>query len=117
MGQGFDPFWSEFRKALLAGDEAKLRRLSAPVVRSHGELDDDPKLEVAAAGIKASLDRLVADPGEAEPGRSMRDLLNSDDPGAPVPEEPATYRRVGPLVFEEGAGGWRLTEIYRGPDG
>lgn len=113
----FDGFWTSFRRAMLAGDAAAIRRHSADVVRSNGELDDDEMLDLPARDVPPLLARLLADPSEVEAdGRSLRQVLESARPGTEDPNDSPSFRRVGPLVFERTNGTWRLTQVYRGPD-
>lgn len=112
-----DAFWTAFRQAALAGDAATLTRLSAPVVEEHGELDDDPVQRVPARDVPARVAALLASPEEVDAsGVPLADALKQARPPAAVQDDAPDFRRVGPLVFERGANGWRLTQMYRGPD-
>lgn len=106
-------FWTKFTKAALANDAATIQSLSAPVVQQHGTLDDDPIVKLRGPAIAKAVAKLLASTEEAGPsGKSLRQMMSDGALPPRDPQQPATYYRVGDLVFEQGASGWRLTQLY-----
>lgn len=115
--EDFNGFWTRFRAAALAGDAAGLRALSAPVVVSRGEMDDDPELKLAPAKVPAAVKALMDKPDGADPqGRTLRQIVRSKVRFQPSEFDSPDQQRVGDLEFQRGRAGWRLTAVYRGPD-
>lgn len=114
---GFQAFWQDFRRAVLAGDMAAVTRMSRLPVASHGELDDEPVLRLSASRLPPAFRRLLRRVDDPATGRSVLDRIRDTpqpriDPRNAVPGQV----RVDDLVFERGRDGWRLTTLYRGPD-
>jgi len=111
-------FWDQFRQAALAGDAARIQSLSAAIVEQHGTLDDDPVVKLRGPAIARAVVKVLANPEEVDAtGKSLRAIMESGAAPVPDPQQPPTYYRIGNLVFEKGAKGWQLTQLYVEADG
>lgn len=108
----FAASWDAFRAAALAGDAARLRAMSRPVVISHGTLDDDPVRRLTPATVPGAVAALVAAPDDDADGKPLRETLAAKK----VTVMTNGQRQVGPFVFASGPKGWQLAELYRNPD-
>lgn len=114
VAEPFATFWHRFRKAALASDTRGIVAESAPRVITHGILDDDLKEEIAAEAVPALVGQLLASDERFEASdRSLREGMVSGDIPDPVAGEPKDQRRIGPFVFHQVDGRWRLSEVYR----
>lgn len=115
--ESLEGFWTRFRAAALAGDDAAIRALSAPVVLQNGLLDDTPVVRLPVARVPEVIARIMLLPnGFDAAGRTHRALLEATPTPKRDPVQPRNYHRFGDLVFEHGDGGWRLTELFYEPD-
>lgn len=115
--ESLESFSMRFRAAALAGDAAAIRSLSASVVLQRGILDDTPVVRLPASRVPAVLAKVLrTSDGIDDANRTQRELLEATPVPTRDPEQPADYHRFGDLVFERGATGWRLTEVYFEPE-
>lgn len=113
----FQSFWGRFRAAALAGDEATLTLLSAPVVTGHGELDDDASKKLTSAQLPAAIAKLLANATPLDgAGHTQRTLFEGKSTITPRDLDSPKQERIGNFVFKSGRMGWRLTDLYVGDD-
>lgn len=110
----FSTFWNEFRAALLAGDETRLKSLTRFPLATRGPLDSDPVVAITSAGFPALLDRALAqDPGMREETDTLRAYVErTQTPPAKALGTSGATARVASFAFERVDGRWRLTMIY-----
>jgi hypothetical protein len=115
--ESLENFWSRFRKAALARDAAAIRSMSAPTVIQRGSLDDTAVVRLNSVHVPAIVDQVLALEDGVDPaGRTQRTLLAAMPAPKHDPAQPPDYHRFGDLVFERGARGWMLTELYYDPE-
>ena len=105
-------FWTEFRRAALAGDVARVAALTSFPLRTRGPMDDDPEVTHDRVAFAALFRRLMAqDPGLAAAPETMRALLDRTHALGPRELSPE-QARVGAFEFARTPVGWRLVFAY-----
>jgi len=110
--EGLTIVWKRFRTAVLDGDAATIRALSAPMVEQRGELDSTPVVKLTPAKVPAVLTQMIkAQSGEG--AGTVGDALAALDatPNADTP----TWARVGDFEFTRSTVGWRLSAFFYEP--
>ena len=118
QAESLEALWTRFRRAVRASDAAAIRSMSAPVVIQRGILDDTPTVRLRAAQMPEVVARMLKRSEGVDPAdRTQRALLEATPTPKRDPGQPTDYHHFGDFVFEQGASGWRLTEVYYEPEG
>jgi hypothetical protein len=104
-------FWSEFRRAALAGDYAKIERWTRFPLQVHGAGGFDNRPREGFADFFSGVMQHAVVPRAAQPG-TMRTLLERTEQLSPEQSSPdGDAFRVGSLQFDLIDGRWQLTSI------
>ena len=112
--QEFPAFWSGFREALLTGDSSRVATMTQFPLEVRGDTDTDPRAQVTREHFDETVQKLLKqDSGVRPEGETFRQFLTREQSvGAGSVEPDGGAARVGDLVFERTAAGWRLVRVY-----
>gem|GEM_PF-3574582 len=110
----FEIFWRAFRRAMLDEDLETLAQLTRFPISARGTLDDVPIRRVSRRKLGTLVRTLMKQPVAApgEPQTHKQYLQAQELPPSDALESSLDHARIGDLVFDLGANGWRWTEAY-----
>lgn len=113
VGQTIDAFWANFRANLLDKRVGESAGAIADTLIQRGTLDDGPRRKLKGpARLKAVEAALEADTGLLATPQTQRDLIAATQTVTEKMKLGPKQFRVGNMLFQQTAQGWRLVQIY-----
>jgi hypothetical protein len=114
LPEEFLTFWTNFRGAVLSGDQGAVAALVKFPFETRGQLDDAPVLTHDRDAFPGVLEKLLSqDPGLTPEPSTMRQLIEANETApAGALDAGGQSARVGVFVFVLEDGHWRLTRGY-----
>ncbi|MEW5754746.1 MAG: hypothetical protein AB1810_00430 [Pseudomonadota bacterium] len=109
--------WTNFRQAVLSGDQQKLRDMTQFPLAVHGAVDGVPVQKISRDQFDATLTKILDQPmasyeGDALITYTMRDLVDKTKEIAAGVDKDNNEFRVGELVFEYRGNSCKLVRAY-----
>jgi hypothetical protein len=109
----FPAFWTGFRAALLREDwKSVIAHTRVPLPQA-GQLDSDRVRNLSANVLPAELKKAMQAPTGLAIGQTQASLVRDTQIPTATMLQTSKNARVGGMVFEKAASGWRLSRIYR----